>query len=612
MAGSADIGTDPRRDPIEESDQDFAEQFANDFNRMKPYREVHDENLDHFTGPKYGNKNGTGFRVPLNYIQLAVRIYTRLITAKNPDWLVTTPHRALKPLASKLRQADRYLMQRLKFNKAVGRCVQNAMFSVGFMKVGIRQPSESMLGQIPFPGGEIFNTPFGIHDAAMDMDAECPEELSYMANRYVVPLEYAIQLPWLDGKSKRRLERLAGRSKAEVNEGRPAQEETDGSSTNISFMDWVALWDCWFPYQNRMKTFVEESAAETGADLFIHPTPLVDRPWRGPDRGPFKMLSFIDVPGRLMPVPVVSWMEDLHIAINDAYNKLTTQGLNEKTVTAFPMAAAADAVRLQSAPDGHGIRVDNAQLIKQLKMGGVSQPLMAYVLHATQSFSDLGGNIESLGGLAPQADTLGQDQMIRGASAAQISEMNDKTEEFTQDIMRDNNLYLMTDPLIDLPLTKRVFGIDIPTRLTSEEMDGHFLDMNFNIEPYSMQNLPPGMRVKAITDVMALMQPYQQLMMQRGTIPDPVEAARLVGRYLGIEDELSDIFTSLEPMTDQEPTGPLPEKFGGKPAETTRNYVRTSRTSATTRGKRSAMMSTMLGGGGVQPSEREAIGRPTA
>ena len=610
MAEAGDIGQDPRSDPTEKMDA-FAAQAAEDYGRLKAFRDIHDEGVKHFTGPKYGARK-EDYRVPLNYFQLALRIYTRLITAKNPSFLVSTPHRALKPLASKMRQADEYLMKRLKFNKSMSAVVQNAMFSIGFMKVGIRQPSESMMGTIPFPGGEPFTTPFGLRDAIFDMDAECWEEVSYMGNRSVIPLDVLMSMPWIDSKAKRRLEKVSGQSKSQVNEGRPSQDSTDGKSWNTGFMEWVAIWDAWFPYQRRIKTFLELSSCGAGVELELDPIPLVDRPWLGPDRGPFKKLSYIDVPGELMPLPVCSWMEALHIFINDAYSKAVNQGLDEKTVTAFPMSAAADAIRLQSAPDGHGIRIDNAQLIKQLKVGGVSQPLMGLILHGVQSFTDLGGNLESLGGIAPQADTLGQDQMIRGASAAQIQEMNDLTEDFAVDVVRDVNQYIMTDPLIDLPLTKRVFGIDIPTSLTSEEMEGQFFNMNFDLEPYSMQGLTPMGRVKGITDVMTMIQPYQQLMMQQGTIINPVEVAKLVGRYLGIEDDLSDVFSSVVPMTDEEPTGPVPEKFGGKPAVTTRNYNRTSRTSATTRGKRQAMMSTMFAGaGGVQPSERESIGRPT-
>jgi hypothetical protein len=67
---------------------------------------------------------------------------------------------------------------------------------------------------------------------------------------------------------------------------------------------------------------------------------------------------------------------------------------------------------------------------------------------------------------------------------------------FTGEVMEDLAYHLHTDPLIELPLTKRVNGTETQVILNSDTRQGDWLDFNINVKPYSMARSDPNMSVR--------------------------------------------------------------------------------------------------------------------
>ncbi len=114
------------------------------------------------------------------------------------------------------------------------------------------------------------------------------------------------------------------------------------------------------------------------------------------------------------------------------------------------------------------------------------------------------------------------------------------------------------------------------------------------IDPYSLGAATPAARMGAINEIIkGIYLPLAQLAQQQGVSLD-------LNAYLKIAAELIDEPRIAEILTIQQPTPPEGQEGGGAPggmpAETTRNYVRQSKSTQTRQGSDRNLVTTLLGG----------------
>ncbi len=220
-------------------------------------------------------------------------------------------------------------------------------------------------------------------------------------------------------------------------------------------------------------------------------------------------------------------------------------------------------------------------------MGGPHQGNFLFVDHLFQLFSKMAGNLEMLGGLAPQSKTLGQDKMLAGQSSSQINSMQQDVTTFTGDVLKRLCWFWWHHPQqvmrvkYDLPGIKDI-GI---TRQLHPGMaqqpngqpqalrrKGRWADLEINVDPYSLQDQTPQGNVQALTQiVMQTLQPLMPLLQQQGIGLDLNVFLSKLGKYLNLPD-LAEIVQYQEPPTGEQGQGP----GGAMPAQTSREYVRRS------------------------------------
>jgi len=255
------------------------------------------------------------------------------------------------------------------------------------------------------------------------------------------------------------------------------------------------------------------------------------------------------------------------------------------------------------------LRVDKA---REYKFGGIDQSSLAFLLQVKDLFVYLGGNLDSLGGLSPMADTLGQDQMLAQNASKRVAHMQSKVVDFTNRVINSLGFYLWTDPLINLPLTKSVPGmenISVSFTLDAQTKEGDFIDYNISIDPYSMQHQSPQMKLQTITQVFSqFIIPFAPMMAEQGIGVNFEALMKIIGKYANV-NELNDIleFTQSQGQFDR----PMVGRLANKQAVTRHISERVNRPGATRSGKDSALMQTLLGGR-PQGSEMAAIGRPVS
>jgi hypothetical protein len=322
-------------------------------------------------------------------------------------------------------------------------------------------------------------------------------------------------------------------------------------------------------------------------------------------------LSFIDVPDNILPNPPVSLWVDLNISANRLFRKILRQSDRQKTILGVMRGSKQDGETIVNADDGEAVILDHPDRCREYKFGGADNVGLAFSMHLKEMFSYFSGNLDSLGGLGARSDTVGQDKLLQSSASEQINNMKDRVVNFASDVIKDIAWYIAYDPLIQIPLNKRIEGTDIsiPIVLTSDELEGTYLEYNFEIVPYSMEDNSPAIKLQKFGAVFNnFIAPMIPLIQAQGGQLDTQKYTSTLSRWANLP-ELSDMFTFADGggQQAQPPTGAPPSKFSHTINE------RVNRPGATIPGKSAAAMQSLLAGaGGVQPAQAESMQRSVA
>jgi hypothetical protein len=217
-----------------------------------------------------------------------------------------------------------------------------------------------------------------------------------------------------------------------------------------------------------------------------------------------------------------------------------------------------------------------------------------------------GGNLDALGGLSPQAGTLGQEELLNASASERVLDMQEITQEATRDVIRHLMWYRWTDP-VRRTVYKPITGSErtIRTTWSPQTREGDFLDYTHTIEPYSMTSVSPRQKVTGIMNAIErIVLPFQEQLAAQGKALDVDKVLGIVAKY-GNTPELAEIMGSApvepSPRTQETPT---------RAPNTTRTNIRRSVPGASRAGRDDVMTRTLLGGiDSVQPAERAQLTR---
>jgi len=541
---------------------------------------------------KHYSDSGSEFRNPTNFIELAMTIYTRQLAARAPKAMVAARQQALRPYAKNMELAINQIPAEINLSSTLQRAVAEAMVGYAVVKVGISPSGSMVLGADP---GKLFADLISADDHFFDMSAKSREKMQYEGNDYWLPIDEARALCMNADPKKLEADphTVIGANGADKAEGITQNEGGD------VYCEQVQLRDVWLPGTRQMLTY----AITSGEQIRI-----ID--WDGPECGPYHTLGFSDVPGNALFLPPVALWIDLHELGNTLFRKLGRQAESKKTVAAFQGGNDEDVNALKAATDGEGIRY-NGSKPEAITVGGIDAPTLAFYIQIKDLFTYFAGNLDALGGLGALSDTVGQDKMMSEAASTRLNQMAERTVDFAKGIFKSLAWYEWTNPVSERLIQKEVKGANIvlERKWSRETMKGDFIDYNFEIDVYSMQDDSPSTKMQKLgTAIERFIFPMLEPMMQQGA---RINFKGLVDTiaHLGNIPELADLIEFAEPVEADAPKGdPKARHEKTLPNNTHRTYERINRPGATRHGK-DDVMTRLLMGGGAQGSEIAAIGR---
>jgi hypothetical protein len=546
--------------------------FDHSRRKLQAFRDRRLNMVRQFVGGAWSD-GGAPDRVPVNFLEMAVSIYRRQVAAKAPRVMVRSKMDEHMAFADDLEIALNLAIDDIKFDDTMRRWVLEAMFGMGVMKVGIAPSNQREIMGFTHDPGQPFADVVDFEDFVFDITAKRWDQIQFCGNRYCLPYESVMDLKMFKGKEIAKYER---RTSNEQGDEKISNLVDDGGSFGEeTYMDLVELWDIWLPYENKVCTF--QASPEGGLEMR---DALREVEWEGPECGPYHVLSFGDVPGQIMPLPPTALMIDLHELGNRVFRRLGRQADRQKTVTLVASANQDDGKRIADANDGDAIAVDRPEATKDVRFGGVDQAGLAFFQQLRQLTSYFGGNLETLGGLNNATNTASQEQLVKSQATMRIADMQERATAASASVIRSIAWYMWSDPVRSYRVPKKIPGTDmtIESQIKPEIRNGEFPDYAIEIVPFSMQSRTPTERLQTLMQTMqTYIIPMAPVLQQRGLVPDIEKFLKITAELSGTP-EVMDLVAKVDPQElMQGPPAPGGGGAGGKPANTTRNYVRSDR-----------------------------------
>jgi hypothetical protein len=444
---------------------------------------------------------------PINLIYQAVTTMVPNLAFRDPKFKVRSQTLAYRGYADMLELATNHLTNVLKLRKELRMTIVDALFFAGFMKTGIATTGQFITQEDQdIAIGEPFAERVDPDDMILDPLAKQWEEQMIIGNRFRVLRQDLLDSGLYDNDLVMNMgSRTDSKTQFEAQ-----YLSGDKTSDLKEVMDFVDLVEVFIPRDQRVVTMPWTKGQIS--DQFLR-----DVDWAGPETGPYHMLGFNFVPDNLLPIPPVSLWYDLHVLGNRIARKIARQADRMKRVLAYEGSAIADAENIADADDGETVRVNNLGAIKEVTYGGTTDEAYEFMKWTKGEFSDITNNLDMLSGNEAGAPTATQSEMLQNNSSVRLSDIQNMVYDFTQDIGTDLAFFLHTDPLIELPLIKRVSGQDTQVTYTPDMREGEFMSYMLAVEPQSMARPDPNMKVQHL------------LTFASNVIPAAAQAAQMLG-----------------------------------------------------------------------------------
>jgi len=474
---------------------------------------------------------------PINIVWRYYNIMMAFLASRTPKSFVRPiANPKFSGFAATLELALNHLKKEMDYRNTLREVVHNSLSYMGMVKTGICHSHNVMIGDTEKERGQPYCDSIDADDIVFDVGARRVKNVQFIGHRYRLPLEYVTTSGFFKNYDK---------LKPDANlYGSPTAPETV-TKENVSSQEYndikehVVLYDLYLPDEGIMVTLPQKGHGET----FLRTTDEF------PEKGPFDILTYNMFPSSIVPIPPAYSILDLDEQLNVLARRMKRRSEREKTILAYDGAAVNDAERVVGSSDGEAVNVDNIDRLKEIKFGGVDSANMIYADWLEKNVSEQGGNINTLGGLKPQAKTLGQEQILSSHSQGPILDMLNEVEAFCSRVENKLAWYLLSDPTINIPLIKEVSGFaPIETSYSEYVKEGDFLDYNFDIVPYSTQGMSPEAAwQKLMMAISQVVLPTLQMGAEQGQVLDVRKLTELTARYLDTP-ELVNIYKDTAPQ----------------------------------------------------------------
>ena len=490
------------------------------FDRLANFRAARLHFLRQYTGPYYDQNSGNIGDEALNMIFNAIRVLLPTMVMNFPRTVIMTPYLASREYANLLGLALDQHDKKINICDEYRASIVDAIFTLGILKTGLCQSDDvyamddEMEGHVD--AGTVYTKKVDFDNWVVD--PSCREHMfadaSFMGDRITVPRRVLMDSGLYDNGLVERLPRAGQESHRDKRAYNLSMRNIE-ESENTSLEDDVEIVELWVPAANAIVTM--PGSEDMDFDDYLR----VDD-YYGVKEGPYSLLALTPpTAGNPLPVPMVGIWSDLHELSNRMAKKIAEQAQRQKDVYTYKRSAADDAEEIRNAADGEGVACDDPGAVNVLSLGGQQNSNENHLASLQSWFNMMAGNPEQVGGQRVDAKSATAAQILQQNASVSLEDMKDMVYKFAAAEKRRRAWYFHTDPLMNIPLTRRqvmpggqmqdpmsgMSFIKPPTMeevqviLTPEIRRGDYIDFTFEIEPESMGRMDSKVRLQQEYDL---------------------------------------------------------------------------------------------------------------
>lgn len=560
---------------------------ARGFERLANFRAARILFLRQYTGQYYDKTSGEVGSESLNLIFNAIRVLLPNIVLSFPKHTLVTPYLEAKEYGDLLGLALDQHDKQINIRDIYRRAIVDSIFAIGTVKTGLAasQSVYSIDDEDQIDAGTIYSECVDFDNLVVDPGSKehLFRDAKFIGDRLTIPRRMLLE----SGLYRNDLiERLPQAGHPRPDRAYEQSMRNIQADENAELEDDVEIVELWVPSANAIVTV--PGTKDVKFDDYLR----IDD-YYGVREGPYSFLTLTPpVPGNPLPIPSVGIWHDLHVLANRMAKKIIEQAERQKDITAYKRAAADDAEELRNAGDGEAVAVDDPDAVKVLSYGGQQNSNEVHLQQLQGWFNMMAGNPNQTGGLGIDAKSATAASLLQQNAGIGMEDMKDLVYQFAAGEARKRAWYMHTDPMMQIPLTRRVMQPpymimgpqgpitvappmmnDQQVILTPEARRGEFMDFIFEIEPESMGRRDSRTRfaqaVDFATKIMPAAMSAAQAAMMLGI---PFSAKALILRMAKDEgiDWMDEVFYDPEfqmQLMQQMAMGPQAAQSKGQPGQ---------------------------------------------
>ena len=482
---------------IEADPMKFQNAVKEGFDRIKSYRKRRATFIKEYCGRYAG---GTGSEnAPINLLFSTIRALVPNLVMKTGINKVTTEILDHKVTADMLSHGLNTLHEEVKLKDDIRAWIVDAIFSIGIMEVGLAT-SDNLVGieqDIWVDPGRIFHQIIDLDDFVIDPMCNDLDEAWFMGHIVTCPRSELYGIEGLDHDLIDRLPKVGTGSSLISQDEKVEMLTKERQHHEVQDLEDIVQF---------LKLYVPASRS-----IVYMPDPRITKfesfigvkEYYGPENGPYHFLSFSQpIPNNPLPVAPVGIWYDLHIIVNRLARKIMDQADSQKDFILYhPMIADTVQDMLDSDGSTEAIMCENPDRVMDKSLGGPNPDSVKMLGQLASWYNYVAGNPDQIAGLASDAETATQAEILQANSNVTINDMRDIVYDAAAGVSKSDAWYLWTDPLLKIPKTQRESGRqEIQMWLTPEQIEGDFLEYNFKIQAKSMGRLDPMIKTKRVIE----------------------------------------------------------------------------------------------------------------
>jgi hypothetical protein len=531
--------------PLEFNAKSASEIAKEGFVRMQQCCKARAMFLKDYVGHYYYKEQGMTGDYPVNLIFLAIAARVPNLVMKEGINKITTPIMAQKDFAELLGLALDKSQKQRKLKKILRAALVDMHIGFAIAKTsiaagGLLIPDEDDINVDP---GQIYTELISLDDFT------CDPGTSYFDFSKSIFLGHNIRTPRqklldLEGWNEELVMRLPSADNIGSQHTRAEKLTQKTHKTKLArIQDDVNVVELWFPEADVI-AYIPNPYQASFSDF------LKMQDYYGPAEGPYTFCSLTPpVPDNPLPIAPVSVWRDLNEIANKVFKKFMDQADRQKDILLYSPEFADVAQAVIDAADGESIATSNPEGTKVVSFGGQNPDNERMIGELRMWFNYMAENPDQMAGVASSATTgkATEVQVLQQNASITTEDMRDTIAEFQADISRKEAWFMIEDPFINMPLTKRTTGgREVQVSLTPEDKYGDWFELYFTIVKRSMTVKDPAMRTRAImefyTNIVPSVMSAAIQALQMGVEFNVSRALMQAAEEMGISDMIEEIF----------------------------------------------------------------------